>query len=118
MMRKYGRTDSNHAEIAAALRKAGASVVSLASVGNGCPDLLVGFRTRGRGRAYNLYAYLETLPLLRTVFQLQTVARPEEILLLEVVYGRALQGEIKGRHEPEFQKRQSCFQVSDLWQGV
>jgi hypothetical protein len=36
------RVDSNHAEIVAALRKAGYSVQSLASIGKGCPDLLIG----------------------------------------------------------------------------
>ncbi len=43
-MRKYGRTDSNHTEIVNALRRCGYSVVSLASVGGGVPDLLVGVR--------------------------------------------------------------------------
>ena len=38
------KVDRNQAEIVAALRKAGASVQSLATIGNGCPDLLVGFR--------------------------------------------------------------------------
>ena len=42
-MRKHGRTDANQAAIVKALRKAGASVQSLASVGDGCPDLLVGY---------------------------------------------------------------------------
>lgn len=37
-----GRTDANHAEIVRALRSAGCSVQSLASVGDGCPDLLIG----------------------------------------------------------------------------
>ena len=41
-MRRAARTDSNHAEIVAELRKIGCSVVSLAPLGNGCPDLLVG----------------------------------------------------------------------------
>jgi len=45
-MRKYGRTDANQAEIVKALRKAGASVVSLAACGSGIPDLLVGFRQK------------------------------------------------------------------------
>ena len=36
------RVDANQAAIVAALRKAGASVQSLASIGKGCPDLLVG----------------------------------------------------------------------------
>ncbi len=38
------RTDTNQAEIVAALRGVGASVFSLHKEGNGCPDLLVGFR--------------------------------------------------------------------------
>lgn len=37
------RTDSNHAEITLAFRGQGASVFSLHAVGDGCPDLLVGF---------------------------------------------------------------------------
>jgi hypothetical protein len=41
-----GRVDANQAEIVAALRKVGASVVSLARIGEGCPDLLVGYRGR------------------------------------------------------------------------
>ena len=39
----YARVDSNHKEIVAALRKAGATVVSLAAIKHGCPDLLVGY---------------------------------------------------------------------------
>jgi len=39
----YARIDTNHKEIVAALRKAGASVVSLAAMKHGCPDLLVGY---------------------------------------------------------------------------
>jgi Holliday junction resolvase len=42
-MRK-ARIDRNHGEIVQALRQVGASVQSLASVGRGCPDLLVGYR--------------------------------------------------------------------------
>lgn len=41
-MRKHGKIDSNQKAIVEALRKAGCSVQSLASIGNGCPDLLVG----------------------------------------------------------------------------
>lgn len=41
MKRRFARTDLNHAEIVAALRRAGCSVQSLAAVGNGVPDLLV-----------------------------------------------------------------------------
>jgi len=35
------KVDANHREIAQALRKVGCRVLSLAAVGNGCPDLLV-----------------------------------------------------------------------------
>lgn len=47
-MRIRGKVDRNHGEIVLALRQAGATVQSLADVGHGCPDLLVGFRGRNR----------------------------------------------------------------------
>lgn len=37
-------TDANQKTIVADLRKAGATVFDLHSVGKGCPDILVGFR--------------------------------------------------------------------------
>jgi hypothetical protein len=40
-MRRAARTDTNHTEIVAAFRKLGCSVLSLASLGRGVPDLLV-----------------------------------------------------------------------------
>lgn len=43
-MRRAARTDENHAEIARALRAIGAHVTDLSRVGQGCPDLLVGYR--------------------------------------------------------------------------
>ena len=43
-MRRAGKIDANHAAIVDALRKIGASVQSLASMGVGVPDLLVGWR--------------------------------------------------------------------------
>ena len=43
---KAKKVDVNQMEIVATLRKIGATVQSLATVGNGCPDLLVGFRGR------------------------------------------------------------------------
>ena len=39
----YARIDSNHKEIVKALRDAGATVVSMASLKHGTPDLLCGF---------------------------------------------------------------------------
>lgn len=42
MKRRAARIDENQNEIVKALRAVGCSVVSLASVGNGCPDILVG----------------------------------------------------------------------------
>jgi hypothetical protein len=38
--------DRNHAEVVKALRQIGCTVQSLAPVGQGCPDILVGFRER------------------------------------------------------------------------
>ncbi len=43
-MRRRAKIDANHAQIVKALRNAGASVQSLATIGCGCPDLLVGFK--------------------------------------------------------------------------
>ena len=39
----YARIDTNHKEIVKALRDAGATVVSLAAMKHGCPDLLCGY---------------------------------------------------------------------------
>lgn len=41
-MRRAAKIDANQAAIVSALRAAGATVQSLAAVGKGCPDLLVG----------------------------------------------------------------------------
>lgn len=46
MARKYGKVDLNQGEIVAALRQQGCIVQSLASVGDGCPDLLIGHNGR------------------------------------------------------------------------
>lgn len=43
-MRRAARVDDNQGEIVAALRKAGCLVQSLAAIGSGCPDLIVGYR--------------------------------------------------------------------------
>lgn len=42
-MRRRARVDGNHAEIVKALRAIGASVQDLSRVGDGCPDLAVGY---------------------------------------------------------------------------
>ena len=44
-MRKHGRTDANQKEIVGFLRAIpGVTVISLASMGKGIPDILVGYR--------------------------------------------------------------------------
>lgn len=43
-MRRAARTDANQPDIVAALRKIGATVQPLHAVGQGCPDLLAGYR--------------------------------------------------------------------------
>ncbi len=45
-MRRAARVDANHALIVAGLRACGATVQSLAAVGDGCPDIVVGHRGR------------------------------------------------------------------------
>ncbi len=40
------RTDGNHTAVMDALRAAGISALSIAAVGNGCPDIVAGFRGR------------------------------------------------------------------------
>jgi hypothetical protein len=44
LMRRAAKVDRNHAEIVDALRRVGCSVQSLATIGAGVPDLLVGYR--------------------------------------------------------------------------
>ena len=41
-MRRRARVDANQAQIVQSLRRAGATVQSLAEVGRGCPDIIVG----------------------------------------------------------------------------
>ena len=43
-MRRAAKVDANQTQVVEALRAAGATVQSLAAVGQGVPDLLVGFR--------------------------------------------------------------------------
>lgn len=43
-MRRAAKVDANHEAVVSALRSCGATVHSLAAVGDGCPDLLVGWR--------------------------------------------------------------------------
>jgi Holliday junction resolvase len=43
-MRRAAKVDDNHTEIVEALRAMGCTVMSLAAVGGGCPDIAVGIR--------------------------------------------------------------------------
>lgn len=45
-MRSGGHPDGNQSDIITALRAVGATVQIITQVGNGCPDLLVGYRRR------------------------------------------------------------------------
>ena len=45
-MRRAPRIDANHAAVASAFRAMGCSVLSLAAVGKGCPDLVIGVAGR------------------------------------------------------------------------
>ena len=55
-MRRAAKIDENQPEIVDALRAMGCSVTILSAVGNGCPDILVGFR------GINLLCLLYTSP--------------------------------------------------------
>lgn len=48
VVRRAARIDANQAAIVAFFRRAGASVQILSSVGQGCPDLLVGYHLRNQ----------------------------------------------------------------------
>ncbi len=41
---RNAKVDANQPQIVRALRQAGATVQSLAEIGSGCPDILIGFR--------------------------------------------------------------------------
>jgi hypothetical protein len=45
-MRRAARTDTNHGELVDVIKAMGGTVQSLAPVGKGCPDLLVGWRNK------------------------------------------------------------------------
>ena len=45
-MRRAAKVDANQKQVVAALRGAGASVQLLHAVGEGCPDLLVGYQSK------------------------------------------------------------------------
>jgi hypothetical protein len=53
-MRRAAKVDANQAAIVQALRQTGCSVLSLAPIGQGCPDLLV-----GRGGTWGMNLLLE-----------------------------------------------------------
>ena len=54
-MRYVAKVDANHAYIVNGLRTLGASVQSLAPIGKGCPDILVGYRSMSKpGQGVNV----------------------------------------------------------------
>lgn len=61
-MRRAAKVDANQEQIVSALRAVGATVQSLATIGKGCPDILVAFRQQmyllelkhGKGKANEL----------------------------------------------------------------
>lgn len=88
-MRARGRIDANQPELVDELRKLGASVQSLAAIGRGCPDILVGFR--GENLAFEIkdplqppskrqLTYEESLWHQNWNGQIDTVTTLEEIL--------------------------------------
>ena len=96
-MRRAARIDANHQEVVKLLRAVGCSVQSLASLGSGTPDLLVGHRGRNflleckdgakKPSARRLTPDEKTWHA-RWAGQIDTVESPQEAL--KVVMGGAL----------------------------
>jgi len=72
------KVDANHREIAMALKDAHGKVLSLAAVGNGCPDLLV--KPGGRPAWCRNLAYLNHADLVAIIDRLLA----ERVVMLEV----------------------------------
>ena len=51
--------DQNHAEIVKALKECGYSVLDLAMVGSGCPDILIGYKD-AQGKPKNILVEIKT----------------------------------------------------------
>lgn len=62
MRRRGSKIDANHSAVVRALRLAGASVQSLAELGNGCPDLLISWKHLGKSRTACLEVKDGSLP--------------------------------------------------------
>jgi Holliday junction resolvase len=78
-VRRAAKVDANQEQVVSALRAAGASVQSLAAIGKGCPDLLV-------GRAGELFL-MEVKHGKGKVNELQTKWHAEWKTPVAVVYG-------------------------------
>jgi len=86
-MRLRGRVDNNQPEIVKFLRKMGVSVLSLAPMGDGCPDLLVGIN--GKNYLFEIKKTKKSkLTKSEKIFQtnwkgqVQVVCNPESIFYL------------------------------------
>jgi hypothetical protein len=85
-MRRAAKVDANQAAIVEALRKCGCSVLSLAAIGKGAPDLLIGLRGKNvlaevknpdtRGKLNDLQNDWHT----KWAGQVLTVTSPEDAL--------------------------------------
>jgi hypothetical protein len=85
-MRRAAKVDANQAAIIEALRKCGCSVLSLAAIGKGAPDLLIGLRGKNvlaevknpdtRGKLNDLQSSWHT----KWAGQVLTVTSPEDAL--------------------------------------
>jgi Holliday junction resolvase len=66
-MMKRGRRDNNHATLVRTLRGLGCTVLDLANVGSGCPDIVAGYRgsnhlieIKNTGTAYGKRGFSKT----------------------------------------------------------
>lgn len=80
---RMAKVDANQAKIVAALRKAGASVQILSAVGQGCPDILVGF-----------LAGSQRINLLMEIKDGEKVPSAQKLTPDQVVWHRDWQGQV------------------------
>ena len=93
-MRRAAKVDANQAAIVDALRKCGCSVLSLAAIGKGAPDLLIGLRGKNvlaevknpatRGKLNDLQNDWHT----KWAGQVLTVTSPEDALRQLDLWGK------------------------------
>lgn len=102
MARTAAKIDANQPMIVKALRAFGATVQTLAAVGKGCPDLLVGYK----GKNFLLEVKVPGGSTRRTIEQAGTKDRtPRELYQDQADWHDAWAGQVEVVHTPEYALR-------------